>query len=287
MIRPPVIFAVASLLCIAAHAAPTTQPATGPATQPRARPDEHSTGFKRGMKLKPSGSIKVNTAGAVVEGLDVYGRIIVEAPNVTIRNCRIVPFSGNVGIKITGLARDTLIEDCEITGPKSSNGISGSNYTARRLHIHHMGADAFRVVRNVTIEGCYVHDIGMHPDAHGDVVQMYPTDGGNMRIIGNHFDARGANAALFQVDNGWHVEGNFFNGGNYTIQCQGVVENVFKDNVFGRDAKYGPVRVGSGDPAALTWQNNRFIDGKPVVVPPRKGAQKRVPRPTSRGTVAP
>jgi hypothetical protein len=185
------------------------------------------------------------------------------ANNVTLRNFIIEdPNTTGAAIKIynsdyTG----TVIENGEIFGGTATNGVSGSNYTARRLHIHHMQADAFRVRVNVTIEYSYIHDIGIHPDAHGDGVQMYPTDGGNMRIIGNHIDARGGNAALFQVDGGWHIEGNYFQGGNYTIFCTGEPANKFINNTFARNAKYGPVRVGAGDRSAMgAWTGNVWAD---------------------------
>jgi hypothetical protein len=135
-----------------------------------------------------------------------------------------------------------------------------------------MQSDAFRVKVNVTIEGCYVHDYGLGPESHGDGVQMYPTDGGNMRIIGNTFDARGTNSALFQVNGGWHIEGNYFAGGNYTIQCGGEVGNKFINNVWAGSgprgtSKYGPIRVGSGDKALLTWTGNTWADtGAPVTL---------------------
>ena len=274
MVRIPAAVIVALVACFARSApGQTSAPvaATRPATTQAVNfPDESTTGPKKGIELRPSGSVDARVAGMVIEGLDIRGRILVEAPDVVIRNCRIVAPAEGVGIKITGSGPRTLIEDCEITGPDSTNGISGSNYTARRLHIHHMGADAFRVVTNVTIESCYIHDLGLAPKSHGDGVQMYPTTGGNMRIVGNHIDARGANAALFEVNNGWQVEKNYFNGGNYTIQCEGIAENVFRDNVFGPDAKYGPIRVGSGDSLSLTWENNHYSNGRAVPIPARK-----------------
>ena len=48
-----------------------------------------NTGVPAGTVLKASGPITVNTAGAVIEGLDVTGAITVNAENVTIRNTRV------------------------------------------------------------------------------------------------------------------------------------------------------------------------------------------------------
>jgi hypothetical protein len=255
-------------------ASATRSAATRPTTSKATFPDETSTGPSRAIDLRKSEGIKVVEANAVVEGLEVSGRILVTAPNVIIRNCRITASAGEVAVKIAPNIIGTVIEDCEITGHESSNGVSGSNYVARRLHIHHMGSDAFRVMRNVTIERCYVHDVGILPKSHGDIVQMYPPDGGNITILENHFDARGGNAALFQVQGGWRVEGNYLNGGNYTVQCEGAAENKFLGNTFGPDAKYGPIRVGRGEPQALLWDKNVDAQGREVSRPAAKHPKK-------------
>jgi hypothetical protein len=207
----------------------------------------------------PVGSFTVTQNGAVIENLYVTGRIDISAHNVTIRNF-VVEAGNSVAIRVTSGFLGTVIEDGEIFGPSSTNGVSGSNYIARRLHVHHMGSDAFRVTRNVIIEGCYVHDYGIGPESHGDGVQMFPTDGGNITILNNHFDARNANSALFQVNNGWQIGGNYFNGGNYTIQAGGELGNKFVNNTFGRAFKYGPIRVGSGEADLLVWVANKWAD---------------------------
>ena len=270
------LIAAASFLSPGAGASVATRPVTAPTTAPAQFPNESTTGPERNLKLRQCESLKVSAENTIVEGLDVAGRILVTAPNVTIRNCRITAGAGGVAIKISPNVAGTVIEDCEITGPESSNGVSGSDYTARRLHIHHMGSDAFRVTRNVTIERCYVHDVGILPKSHGDIVQMYPTDGGNISILSNHFDARGGYAALFQVEGGWRVEGNYLNGGNYTVQCEGAAENKFIGNTFGPDAKYGPIRVGRGDAEMLVWEANlNGADGSEMPRPVSKKKSKQ------------
>jgi hypothetical protein len=218
-----------------------------------------------------SGSISTTQDGQVIENVRLLGgTVFINHHNVTLRNF-VSQNPQTTGAAIKFASNDLtggLIEDGEIFGGNASNGPSGSGYTARRLHIHHMQADAFRVKKDVTIEDCYVHDIGQHPDAHGDGVQMFPTDGGNMRIVGNTFDARGANAALFQVDNGWTVERNSFDGGNFTIQASGHANNFFRNNVFGPHAQFGPIRIGNGDGADLgAWNYNIDWDGDLIQQP--------------------
>jgi hypothetical protein len=252
-----------------AVASATTAKATTPTTPSGKFPDATNTGpTNRNILKVMTNSVTITQDGAVLENFHMKGgTITVAANNVTIRNF-IMENPGTTGAAIKMYNSDVkgaVIQDGEIFGGTATNGVSGSNYTARRLHIYNMRSDCFRVKENVTIEGCYLHDFGQGPESHGDGVQMYPTDGGNMRIIGNRIDARGANAALFQVNGGWHIEGNYFNGGNYTIQCGGEAGNKFINNTFGRDSKYGPIRVGSGSRSLLTWTGNVWADtGAPV-----------------------
>jgi len=227
----------------------------------------HNTGPTDRSRLVVRDPFTVRQDGAVIENVHVIGgKIEIQANNVTIRNF-IIEANVTVAIKIHGGYTGTVIEDGEITGPETTNGITGSNYTARRLHVHHMGADAFRVARNVTIEDCYVHDVGIKPESHGDIVQMFPLDGTNIVIRGNHFDARGANAALFQVENGWLVENNYLNGGNYSVFGSGQAVNTYINNIFGRDFRYGAIRIGSGDEALLNWQGNIYHETGELVLP--------------------
>lgn len=196
------------------------------------------------------------------------GLIVITANNVKLRNFEIINPPG-LGAAIKFSSNDLtggLIEYGEISGGTATNAIAGSNYTARRLNIHQMAADCLRVKVNVTLEESWLHDFGNAPDAHGDGVQMYPTTGGNMTIRHNYIDAGGANAALFQVNGGWTVSDNVFGGGNYTIQCGGEVGNRFTNNIFQKNAKYGPIRVGSGDEDLLTWSNNTFADGTAITL---------------------
>ena len=206
----------------------------------------------------------ITQEGAVVENFILRGgTILIKANNVTIRNF-IIENPITTGAAIRFESNDVtggLIEYGEIYGGSATNGVSGSNYTARRLHIHHMQSDCFRVKVNVTIEGCYLHDFGMGENSHGDGVQMYPTDGGNMRIIGNYIDARGGNAALFQVEGGWHIEGNYLTGGNFTIYATGAPDQVILNNTWGKDYKYGTLYIGRGDKSLFTWSGNKWGDG--------------------------
>jgi hypothetical protein len=51
--------------------------------------DESNTGVAPGVTLTPSGSITIDTAGAVVSGLDITDGVVITAPNVMLENCRV------------------------------------------------------------------------------------------------------------------------------------------------------------------------------------------------------
>ena len=53
-------------------------------------PDANNTGVPPGTNLTPSGSMTITAAGAVISGRAITGAVTVDAPNVTIRNSRIV-----------------------------------------------------------------------------------------------------------------------------------------------------------------------------------------------------
>ena len=57
-------------------------------------PNASTTGVRDGVTLTPSGSITINTAGAVVSGLDITGDVVITAPNVTLVDCRVVEYFG-------------------------------------------------------------------------------------------------------------------------------------------------------------------------------------------------
>lgn len=232
------------------------------------QPSAATTGPTQPLTDRPSGTWNITQPG-VYANFRIRGQIVISAHNVTLREFEVYSPS-TTGAAIKFASNDLtggLLENGSIHGGAATNGVSGSNYIARRLHIYDMQADAFRVKRNVIIEACYVHDLARGEGAHGDGVQMYPIDStsGNIRLLGNHIDARGANAAAFQVNKGWFIAANRFQGGNYTVQCGGEAGNSFIANTFVRNAKYGPIRVGSGDKSLLTWEGNTDEAGKPVL----------------------
>lgn len=230
-------------------------------------PDETNTGVPSGVSLTSSGSITVTQNGAIIQGLDISGQIVINADNVTIRNCRIT--SGDyypIDYGRTGL----LVEDTEIIGLSYTvtAGISFDSYTARRVNIHGT-ADGLKANANVLIEDCYIHDLiydAAH-DTHNDGVQT--TGGSSVTLRHNTIKLSTtpmANAAIqIGTENGsnsnWLVTNNLLDGGGWIVNSgSGNSVMVFTNNRFTHNSGYGVGYV-----EGSTWTGNYYDnDGQPV-----------------------
>ncbi len=231
-----------------------------PASGPRVdhRPDSSNTGVPVGTRLHPvSGDVRITRDGTVIDGEDITGTVTVEASGVVIRNSWIHG-SGSATYGIYAKSGDVTIEDSEIWG--FSNGIGFDNWSARRVDIHGMADDGVKLGSNVSLEDSWIHDMHPSSDAHADGAQM---QGGSRDVVVRHnvidmSSSQGAtNAALFLApDQGPNspgpllVQGNWLDGGNYTLYCvdgangRYTVDNIsIVANRFGTHFTYGPVRV--------------------------------------------
>lgn len=249
--------ALAIMVACSPGAQDETAPTTGPVeSSPSAGgprfPDETTTGVPDGVVLKPSGSLRITKNGTVVDGLEVRGTITVQADNVIIRNTRVLN-TGTFAIRVDG-GRNLLVEDSEIDGQgRGDAAVAFSRYTLRRVHIYNVTEGPRIAGSDVTIEDSYIHQLVQRPGDHTDAVQM--VSGKNALIRGNRIDSYnpaagslGNAAFMFGEDMGkvtnCRVEGNYFNGGNYTINGGGAGTKgagcTFRDNALGRDHRYGP-----------------------------------------------
>ena len=196
-------------------------------------PGPDNTGVPAGVTLRPSGDLVVTEAGAVVDGLDVEGCVQVLASDVTIQNTRIRcsdPETANVvqvGDGVTGL----LVQDTEIDGLGQADiGVGWNDYTLRRVEVHGTN-DGVRLGDDVLVERSWIHDMVRQGELHPDCVQA--TQGSDITVRGNTLDvhARDAgdlnNAAVMlgsetgsRVLERVLVEGNWLNGGNYTVNVR-------------------------------------------------------------------
>jgi hypothetical protein len=237
-----------------------------------AKPGPTNTGVPAGAVLTSSGSIKIETPGAVIENLDIEGEITVLADDVTIRNVRLrsgdyypIRYFDNDN---TGL----LVEDSEVEGTSDdvTAALSFANYTARRLNVHG-SADGFKADANVLIEDCWIHDLRNAPEQHNDGVQ---STGGKGVTIRHNAISGASNASVQTGDENaatedLTIECNWLSGGGYTLNIRGTDETRPRntriiDNVFAKDFEYGPWTLDDLDPVV---SGNTYEDGTPLNFP--------------------
>jgi hypothetical protein len=111
---------------------------SSPASAVLKAPDADTTGVPRGVALRRSGSLTVRKPSAVIDARLVKGGITIAANNVTVKRTRIRVPSGaeGVGVTIEQGVTGTLIQDTEIAGSESFQGIQGGGFVARRVNIH-------------------------------------------------------------------------------------------------------------------------------------------------------
>jgi hypothetical protein len=144
------------------HPPGTTVP-PAPSPEPAGPPGDLTTGVPPGTTLTPSGALTIKTAGTIVDARDISGPVVVNAPNVTIRNSRI---RSNAMWLIESNSTGLLVEDSELINRPTSGqpnchvGIGSSNFTVRRTEISGC-ENALNLDRpgNITFTDNYVHDL--------------------------------------------------------------------------------------------------------------------------------
>ena len=247
---------------------PTTTPPGSPTTTPPPAspapgrfPDATTTGVPDGVTLRPSGSLTVTTDGAVIENLRVTGTIKVQADDVVIRNTRI-DNTGRYPIQVEG--RNLLVVDSEIDGNGTASvAILPGEYTLRRVDIHDV-LDGPRIEGdNVLIEDSYIHHLHRVEGGHHDTIQIRRGNGIVIRrnnlqaynpATGDPMNAAIQIGSLTAPMRGLVVDGNLMNGGNYTINSgkSGPDPSHYRNNVFGRDFRYGVLSSGPG----VVWDSS-------------------------------
>lgn len=266
---------------------------------PQGFPDETNTGLTDPSALEVHhGTLTVREDNTVVENLEIRGKLEINgAKNVTVRNVWVYTRSAyQVRVYNGG---SMTIEDSEIGNPDvistyGSRGLSGTNITARRLNIHHV-EDGIKLGDDSTYDRIYCHDLASDRSSpHMDCTQ---DDGGgeNWSITNSTLDANHQNSAVI-IKSDLHpirnvvVDGNYLNGGNYTIFDRdggnGVPQGVrITNNLFGRDFHYGLVSSDGG----MDWQGNHWADTGELIDPSGNpiGGTVPIPPPVEKPTPLP
>ncbi len=231
-------------------------PAPAPTTTTTTKPSSATTGVKPGSTLtRHDGDITVTKDGTVLSNLDIHGFVTVRAKNVTISNS--IVRGGRAKGYPTGLITNygysgLVISDTRIVPEYPSvefDGIKGSDFTARRVHVTG-GVDSVKIHgNNVTIENSLLENTTYYASdpqqgggpTHNDNIQIL--NGTNLRITGNTI--RGAqNFAVLGAANKGNtnlvVNNNWLDGGHCTVKLQ--VLNGYSETATVTNNKFGPNR---------------------------------------------
>jgi hypothetical protein len=236
---------------------------------PSSFPDASTTGPRAGHSLQASGSLTITQDGAVISDLDINGCVNVQAMNVVISDVRI-RCSSTYGINVK--SGSVTVQHSELDGTGAVHvAVVGSNYTLSYVNIHDI-EDGPRLGDNVTIEDSYIHDLFRTATSHNDAMQT--TGATNITIRHNSIvpatNGDPMNAAImigseFNPLRNMLIEGNYLNGGNYTILARSDLDGnniVVRNNAFGHDYRYGAYRGATG----MTLEaNNIYADTRALI----------------------
>jgi hypothetical protein len=192
------------------------------------------------------GELAVTTAGAVIDGLDIRGCVIVKARDVTIRRSKVTcHFAYGIAsypddYDIDGLVIEDVEVDCQ---GRPVTGIGYAAFDARRVNVHHC-ENGFDIDENVRVEDSYIHDLteGSN-DGHADGIQL--AGGAGVVIRHNTILVPGGTSAIISHpdrNSDVTVEANLLGGGAYTLYCPEETSTDFRvlANRFIRGDSYGP-----------------------------------------------
>jgi len=277
-------FTVKTWAASASSATPPT--ATPPPSQVTSgKPSDATTGVKAGSSLtRHNGDITVTKDGTVLANLDIHGFVTVRAKNVTISNS--IVRGGKSKRVATGLITNygyagLVISDVDVVPEHPSvyfDGIKGSDFTARRVHV--VGnVDSVKIHgSNVTVENSLLENTTRYASdpqqgggaTHNDNIQILY--GKNLRITGNTI--RGAQnfailGAATKGNTNLAIQNNWLDGGHCTVKLQ--ILGGYSETAKVTGNKFGPTRAvkscafTSYPAVKLTQGSNTFeVTGAPV-----------------------
>jgi len=267
-------------------------------------PDANCTGVPGGTTLTTkTGNQTINTAGTVVSGWDVQGKIIVNADNVTIENSRVHgPAAGGCinGAAIELNGQHDTVQDTEVLLDHPTACLDGiwmvGNYSTLTRVNDHGGTDGVKAagdpgVHDQLIQDSYIHDMRWDPDdpnqghteTHNDGVQDW-SGAYNITLRHNRIDMStvfnssgelASNAAWQSGTSNARAEYNYLDGGGCTLNfasSESSTQNpqtpiYINNNHFGRTRGYTGCVVLINNQAIMTEYNGNVYDDTGAAVP--------------------
>lgn len=239
-------------------------------------PDATTTGVPAGVVLTPQGDLVVNTAGAVISGLDIKGTVYVNAPNVTIENCRIDANGGYFCIDAgaSNGATGLTVKNCtllnSVPGKVDGQNILCTGATIENCDIsgmtHCISSDGGNLIQNN-----YMHDLNGTTNGHyeciyvgggaaGDTIQHNTMISFDTAVVFMKTDYGPVNNMV--IDNNLMLQQNplpvaGLHTTSYDIYLDntgaGMSGNVVTNNIM-QKGYYGFTSV--TNPGSVTWQGN-------------------------------
>ncbi|HVL63334.1 MAG TPA: hypothetical protein VM430_18290 [Microbacterium sp.] len=234
------------------------------------------------------GDLTVTTPGAVIDGVEVHGLLIIKASDVVIKNSRILGRAVDNHVGLVSNVNSGLpftIIDSEITAAVPSpynNGIFASAFTAIRVDISNV-VDPIRVIGgDVEIRDSWLHDNDHYEQdplwngtpSHSDSIQIEA--GNDISITGNRMG--GAHNAAIQITQNTskaqlgniRISENYFNDGGCTVNIARTPAPIgnfsVTDNEFGPDRQFAGCGILAPDMNAPQQSGNIWEStGQPVV----------------------
>jgi hypothetical protein len=244
-----------------------------------AYPDANCTGVLPGVTRTAMASTTITQNGAVIQNVDVSGRLTIDADNVVIKNIKLTT-GDYYGLMIYG--NNTTITDSTFIGTSENTQAAiasvGGTFSATRVDISGT-PDGITMGDNSSLTDSYIHDLGEYPSTHNDGIN---SDGHlNVMIIHNTIlNSIGQTSAATignQAGPASHVtfRYNWVAGGGYTIygglgggvgNAITVDSNVFSRQFFPNVGFYGLAAYWD-NANGNTWTNNKYDNGTAVPSP--------------------
>jgi hypothetical protein len=236
-------------------------------------PDRGSVGVPAGIELCSGAARTVTVAGAVLDGWQIRGGLVVDAPEVVVRRSRIVgDGSQPFGIRTTDRG-SVRIEDVTLTGDFPEAAIGGDRWSGERVEISGVTGDGARLGDSSRLCNSSVHDFAtaLGREASALVVRGAGRD---VLVEDNRVELGSGpgrdSAVLLDPDERSErseraegpivIRGNLLGGGRYTVRQNepgGASDVRITGNRFRRDAEQAPLRVARG----VVLEDNSYLDG--------------------------
>lgn len=231
------------------------------------------------------GNLVVNTAGTVIDSLQVAGTIQVTASNVIIKSCKLAYSGGggnNFGIELRH-ANDTTVQDCEISSLVPAGGADDNRLTEGIKDIY--GDTTGTVIKRCniydcsggiglakgTVQGNYIHNMAYNSTDHVDCYQSF--DIGPLEVSGNTFLNENDQTACILLQwtdttaSGVRIHDNLFAGGGYCIYGGDnatdvqIKDNRFSTRFYANGGYYGVLAHWQAANTGNVWSGNVWDDG--------------------------